>query len=571
MTRDWIFRPEPVAASPPFAAWAERLEVSELIVRLLWRRGVGSVDDMALYLSPNLRHLAPLAEWPGLEQAASTLADGLLAGLPFAVWGDYDVDGVTSTALVKGVLAQHGMAAAHHIPDRREEGYGLNVAWVERLAEQGVRLLLTVDCGISDVEPVRRARELGMTVVVSDHHMPPEGLPDANAICNPRLAECPCPALAGVGVSFLVMAAVNAALAERTGKKADMRDFLDLVALGTLADVVNLHGQNRILVKNGLLKIAEARRPGMAALKTVSGYNPTAAIGAGQVVFGLAPRINAAGRMGKAELALQLLLTDDHAEAARLAQELDAENARRRAEEDRILDAAKKQAEGQLDRMGLVLHGDDWHPGVIGIVASRIVDEFYRPTLILSSDGQSMKGSGRSVAEFDLHAGLTRCADLFTAFGGHHQAAGMSMPASHVDTLRERFDAVVRAELGDTPLTPRLKLDGELGFALAGDFTLLKELEMLQPFGTGNAEPVFASPPVLVRDLRRFGPTRDHVELQLTDESCGITLRAKAWRQSGQFPDSLRGTRVRLAYTPRIDRYNGAASVDLRIKDWKRE
>lgn len=549
---------------------AEQLGISELLLGLLWRRGLSSPDEMQMYLSPNLRHLAPFAEWPGLEDAARVLAEGITEGRRFAVWGDYDVDGVTSTAIVHDVLEFHGVDVVHHLPDRRAEGYGLNVEWIERLAAEGIGLLLTVDCGISDVEAVARARELGMLVVVSDHHLPPEVLPQANAICNPRLADCPCPALAGVGVAFFVMAAVNAALAERSGRRFDMREVLDLVALGTLADVVDLSGQNRILVKNGLLKIAEARRPGMAALKTVSGYNASASLGAGQVVFGLAPRINAAGRLGEADVALRLLLSTDHAEAAALAQRLDTMNAERRAEEERILGEAMAQAEAQAaSRMGFVLHGADWHPGVIGIVASRIVENFYRPTLILCSEGTNLKGSGRSVSEFDLHAGLTRCADLFLGFGGHKQAAGMSLQASELEALRERFDAVVRADLGNEPLTARLKLDGDLGFEHASSLTVLKELELLQPFGMGNAEPVFASPPLLVRSLRRFGRGKEHVELHLTDEACGISLQAKAWRQAEDFPERLRGTRIRLAYTPRIDMYSGAATVDLRIKDWQ--
>lgn len=565
----WIYRPE-AEGTPPPASLAERLGISDLLLRLMWRRGLMDASAMDVYLSPQLRHLAPLDAWPGLSESARVLAEGLAAGAPFAVWGDYDVDGVTSTALVHDVLGFHGVEVRHHLPDRRAEGYGLNVEWIERLAAEGVRLLFTVDCGISDVVPITRARELGMTVVVSDHHLPPETLPPANAICNPRLACCPCPALAGVGVAFFVMAAVNATLAERTGRRFDMREVLDLVALGTLADVVDLGGQNRILVKNGLLKIAEAGRPGIAALKAVAGYNPSAALGAGQVVFGLAPRINAAGRLGEAEAALQLLRAADHAVAAPLAQRLDAMNTDRRAEEDRILAEAKRQAEEQAgSRMGFVLHGEDWHPGVIGIVASRIVETYYRPTLILCTEGDVLKGSGRSVSEFDLHAGLSQCADLFLGFGGHRQAAGMSMTAGALGSLRERFDRVVRAELGDQPLTATLKLDGDLAFSQASDFTLLKELELLQPFGTGNAEPVFASPPLLVRGLRRFGRMREHVELELTDESCGVTLHAKAWRQSGEFPDRLRGTRIRLAYTPRIDRYAGAASVDLRIRDWQ--
>lgn len=552
---------------------AEKLGISELLLGLLRSRNFETMEDFERYLSPMLRHLAPFCEWTGLEEAARVLDEALQEGRRFAVWGDYDVDGVTSTTVVHNVLSFHGIEITHHLPDRRTEGYGVNVAGIEALAAEGISLLFTVDCGISDVAAVARARELGMIVVISDHHLPPEILPPAHAICNPRLGPCPCPALAGVGTAFFVMAALNARLAARTGKRFDMREVLDVVALGTIADVVDLGGQNRILVKNGLLKIAEARRIGMAALKEVSGYNASAALGAGQIGFGLAPRINAAGRLGEAGIALDLLLTEDHAKARELAEHLDTINAERRAEEERILVAALEQAETQRDRLAFVLHGDDWHPGVIGIVASRIVEKYYRPTLILcaaqSDDAPTLKGSGRSISEFDLHAGLVQCADLLLGFGGHHQAAGMSLLASNLEALRDRFDSVVRQTLGPKPLFPTIKIDAPLNFAQASNQTILKELELLQPFGMGNPEPTFMSPTLIVRSIRHFGRKKEHAELHLYDPSSSITLSAKAWRQAEEFPSSLCDSYVRLAYTPKLDTYSGSASIDLKIKDWK--
>jgi len=445
----WIYRPEVEGALPPSASLAERLGISDLLLRLLLRRGLSSVQDMDVYLSPQLRHLAPLEEWPGLAEAAGVITAGITAGMPFAVWGDYDVDGVTSTALVHDVLEFHGVDVRHHLPDRRAEGYGLNVEWIERLAADGVRLLLTVDCGISDVVPISRARELGMTVVVSDHHLPPPELPPADAICNPRLGpedDMPCPHLAGVGVAFFLMAAVNAALAPHTGRRFKMDKVLDLVALGTLADVMRLGGQNRILVRGGLDKLAEAARPGIAALKTVSGSDAAARLNAGQVVFRLAPRINAAGRMGAADTALQLLRSKDHVEALRLAQHLDALNTQRREEEERIWAAAREQAHRQLEqrqRPALVLYGGDWHPGIVGIVASRIVEEFYRPTIILCDDNNMMKGSGRSIREFDLYAGLQKTAHVLAGFGGHKLAAGVRLEPNQLERFREAFEQVV--------------------------------------------------------------------------------------------------------------------------------
>ena len=284
--------------------------------------------------------------------------------------------------------------------------------------------------------------------------------------------------------------------------------------------------------------------------------------------FGLAPRINASGRLGDAQTALDLLLAPDYETARPLAQRLDQLNAERRSQEDAILKEAKEQAEGQLDRLGLVLHAPGWHPGVIGIVASRIVEAHYRPTLILADENGLLKGSGRSTREFDLFAGLTACSDLLAGFGGHKQAAGMSLKAENLEPLREAFHKAVAEQCGEQPLSPTLFVDAELPFVEI-DFDLLKELEMLQPFGPGNAEPVFSSPPVRVTDRRTFG--KDHVKLTLTDELSGVTLSAKAWRKAEVIGPDVRGKLMRIAYTPKIDRYQGMASIDLQLKDFKVE
>lgn len=566
MNKNWTPR-QTDNAPAELTDWAEKLDVSPLIARLLWNRGIETPQDMDAYLSPMLRRLEAPGTVPGMEQAAQVLADGIANGKKLCVWGDYDVDGVTSTALVKQFMEQRGYRAEHHLPNRKTEGYGLNTDSIEQLAMDGVELLLTVDCGITSHQEITRAKKLGITVVVSDHHLPDEhGSPqDAAAVTNPRLGDCPCPDLAGVGVTFLLMAAVNRLL---PGDPIDVRQFLDLVALGSIADVVRLQGQNRILVKNGLLLIGEGRRPGIAALKEASKYAPTAAIGAGQVGFGLAPRINAAGRIGDAEKALQLLLAPTYEDARPLAGVLDTLNSERRAEEERILEQALSQADAHLHRLGLVLFAEDWHPGIIGIVASRVVEKHYRPTLILTSEGDVFKGSGRSTREFDLHAGLTACSDILAGFGGHKQAAGLSISPGDLDDLRDRFHRAVADQCGPKPLDPTLMVDGELPFADI-DFDLLKELEMLQPFGPGNAEPVFTSPPVRITQRRIFG--KNHVKLTLQDGASGIALSAKAWRQAQAFPPSMQGQRIRIAFTPKIDRYQGTASIDLQIKDWKLE
>jgi single-stranded-DNA-specific exonuclease len=588
-------------------AIAEELGISRVIAEVLWKRGICSAVEMDRFLSPGLRHLAKPESIPGLARAAQTLAKGLVDGARLCVWGDYDVDGITATALVKDFfdkrmgpeVAAHQVR--HYLPNRVDDGYGLNAAGIDKLAADGVTLLLTVDCGISAVAEVAHANALGMTVVVSDHHLPPGELPPAAAICNPRLCrgaegvltpEGVAPAgaqtggcggmcqgmceLAGVGVAFMLMAALNRLL---PGQPLDMRQFLDLVALGTVADVVGLTGQNRILVKNGLLLIKEARRPGIASLKVYSGYDRLAELGAGQIGFGLAPRINAAGRMADPQIALNMLLAPDMDTANPLASKLDGLNARRRSEEQAILEEALAQAEEQKDRLGLVLAGEHWHPGVIGIVASRVVERYYRPVLMLCREdapgqpgGGHWKGSGRSVAEFDLHDGLAGMERLFLGFGGHKQAAGLSMPLENLDALREGFHLAVEASLGPEPLKPTLKVDRELAFGEITN-TLLKELEMLQPFGMGNPEPVFISPPVLVKDYRVFG--KDHVKLMLSEQMeeeagrPGLLLPAKAWRKASELTRDVQGRLVRFAFTPRIDRFDGVPKIELQVKDWE--
>ncbi len=589
MSSEWVLRHELAGRTEPLpqeiGQWASDLTISKELAVLLWRRGLSSRQEMEDYLSPGLRHLSPLGQWPGFVEAARLIAGELAKGRVLAVFGDYDVDGVTATALVKDFMRRHGLPCLHHIPDRMQEGYGVGKAAVERLAQAGAGIMLTVDCGISDHVGIATARELGLTVVISDHHLPADTLPDAHAICNPRMVDCPCPSLAGVGVAFLLMAALNVELQKQSGTKVDMRELLDLVAVGTLADVVDLSGQNRILVKNGLLLVNEGRRPGIAALKAVSGHLPSAALDAGQVVFTLAPRINAAGRVGQAESALQLLLCQERATAETLATELNALNLERREEEERIVEEAKAQAEEQLakGRLSLVLYASHWHPGIVGIVASRMVELYYRPTIILCTKGKTendpvnlsedpadekevFKGSGRSVSEFNLHTALNESADLLLGYGGHKQAAGLSLLKDNLEAFRDRFDQLARKQLGETPLRPKIKIDAELDLNQAASFNFLKELEMLQPFGMGNPEPVFSAREVVLRAFKQKG---NYLQFDVMDKESGLTMRAKAWRRIEVPHPGGAGTKLQLAFSPRINRYNGVANIELQLKDWQ--
>ncbi|WP_457572059.1 single-stranded-DNA-specific exonuclease RecJ [Desulfovulcanus sp.] len=544
-------------------SWAQKLNISPLLALLLYQRGLTSCEQMHFFLNPGLRYLSPLESWPNLLPAARLIAQSITRGEKLAVWGDYDVDGITATAIIKNFFSRRGYELTHYIPNRLESGYGLNIEGLEQLAGQGVKTLITVDCGISSHAEIARAKELGLKLIVTDHHLPQEKLPPADIIVNPKLGSCPCPDLAGVGVAFLLCAALNTLL---PGDKLDIRQFLDLVALGTIADIVELTGENRILVKNGLLLLNEAKRPGIRALKEISGLGESACLGSGDVGYVLAPRINAAGRIGQPELALELLLTEDIQTARTLAKQLDKLNTDRKKIEDEILGQAREQAAQTKDKQGLVLYSPDWHPGVIGIVASRIVDEFYRPCLILTRENGLLKGSGRSIPEFDLYHGLSSLSHILYGFGGHRQAAGLSLVPENLDQLKSLFNQQVTQELGPEPVKPRLVLDAYLDFKDLTP-TLLKELELLQPFGPGNPRPIFLGQTLRVQKQRLFGQGK-HLGLFLRDEQSKITLRAQVWRKGEKWgQNNLENKSITIAYTPKLSVYNGLVSIDLNIKE----
>lgn len=569
----WEMRPSESGAPDPL--WAETFGISPLLLDIIWNRGFKTEEAIGRYIDAPLKSLTPPDNWPQITTAANILADNLLAGKKLAVWGDYDVDGITATTLVLDLLEFHGFQVLHHLPDRRAEGYGLNIPHIERLAKLGCETLLTVDCGISDVEAIARARELGLTVVVSDHHVPPAQLPPANAFVNPRMeADKPWPfqGLAGVGVAFYLMARVNQLLSPATGKKYSMRNALDLVCLGTLADVMPLRDENRILARGGLNALREPARPGFAALKIVAGLDMNGQIDSGQAVFRLAPRLNSAGRMGAPDTALQLLRATDYGSAEALAAELDAQNTARKNEEARIFREARQQALELLENgswPGLVLYGDDWHPGIIGIAASRVVEEFERPAIVLCGDGDMLKGSGRSWANFDLYGGLAACREYLANFGGHKMAAGLSLGPENLEKFRQAFAAAVGDGLGFAPVPRVLKLERELSFAQVNEPHFVAELSLLQPFGPENPEPLFLSKPLILRKRSPLGRTGEHLLLELEEEESGRKMSAKAWRMASLLPERTTGQKIRIVFTPRLDTWNGFPSIDLGIKDWK--
>ncbi|MGX9366197.1 single-stranded-DNA-specific exonuclease RecJ [Desulfoplanes sp. PS50] len=562
---------DPIRLPPPLSAadtrtvrrLSRQLGITEVTAAILFSRGLRDAQSIEQFLDPGLRHLSPLEAWPGLLEAADTLAACIHRHENIAVWGDYDVDGITSTALFMDFFRRKQLPIAPFIPSRFDHGYGLNETEIDRLADAGIQVLITVDCGINDHASVDHAKSRGMTVIVTDHHLPGESLPEADGIVNPKLGACPCPDLAGVGVAFLLIAALNRLLPPAL----DVRPLLDLVALGTIADVVPLMGENRILVKNGLLFLKAGKRPGIAGLKKACALEPDACVGSGDVGFGLAPRLNAAGRLTTADSALELLTAETLDKATPLANKLNRLNSKRKTIEQTIVTQALDQLQENDPVLGQVFYGANWHQGVLGIAASRITEHTYRPTILLSDHNGLLKGSGRSISDINLFDCLTDCKDLLHKFGGHPMAAGLTIAPENLCAFRKRFDAAVSTCCkGICPARPSIKVDAELSFDKITP-VLLAELDSLQPFGPGSPRPVFLSPRVRVVGIKSFSQNR-HISLNLRDEPAHITLRALAWRQGDNPLYQLhKGAYIRIAFTPRQTIYRGLVGIELTVKE----
>jgi single-stranded-DNA-specific exonuclease len=550
---------------------ADALHLPPLVARLLCQRGLGDPEVASRFLDPRLEHLHDPMRLADMRPAVERILGALARHERIAIHGDYDVDGITSTVILRRALELLGADVVHFIPERLTDGYGLQPAAIERLHAQGVALIISVDCGIRGAEAAIRARELGVDLIVTDHHEPDAALPPAFAVINPKRSDCAYPDkyLAGVGVALKVVQA----LCRETGRESWLPGFVKIAAIGTLADVVPLVGENRVIAKVGLDLLSRGpHKVGLRALLDVSGLSGKT-IDSYHISFMVAPRVNAAGRMSTPDLATRLLLASDEAlsdEVRELAQQLDGENLRRQEEEAEILAAAKKVV--QTDpavgaRSVLVVAGDHWHRGVIGIVASKLVDAFHRPAIVLSVDGDVAHGSCRSIPEFDMLGALERCAGLFIRFGGHKQAAGLTMEASRVKELRHAVNDVADETLGPEDLMPRLRIDGDLTFrGITGG--IAAGVAALAPFGAGNPRPVFAARGVEIIDGPRKLKER-HLKMALRQD--GRIFRAIAWRAAERH-DFLAEHKAALdvAFSLEQNQYNGETYVELTLADIRR-
>lgn len=548
---------------------AAELSIHPLCARVLVNRGHRSAEAASRFMAGRLADLPDPFLMKGMRPAVDRLCRALKNGEKVTAYGDYDVDGVCSTALLSLFLGEVGGTVATYIPHRLGEGYGLNVQAIERIAADGTKVLVTLDCGITSHAEIARANALGLEVIVVDHHAVPEENPPALAVLNPLQRGCDYPSkfLCAGGVTFNLCVALRKELRERGAfqgrAEPNLKAFLDLVALATIADVVPLTGANRILVKHGLAELTAARRPGVQALKEVSGLGAADPVTAGHVGFRLGPRINAAGRLNDASVGLQLLRTRSAAEAAPLARALDSANQERQAIERSILDAAFEQAEARAAQKGLVLYAEGWHPGVIGIVASRVVERFHRPTVMVGVMDGLGRGSGRSIEAFHLYDALKACAPHLARFGGHKHAAGLSVEEKNLEAFRTAFEEVAAQRLTDEDLVPRCRVDALVSLEELDD-RAVQAVQELGPFGAGNPEPVFAT--------RRCSATPRVV----TSKKGGVDhlkLRFEhAWKLDAigfQMADRLSLTEgpMDLAYQVSLDEWNGERRVQLKLKD----
>jgi single-stranded-DNA-specific exonuclease len=550
---------------------AAALSVPLVIARLLWQRGLGDPDAARRFLNPQLSQLHDPFLLTDMRTAVDRLMGAIARKERIAIHGDYDVDGITSTVILRRAIELLGGEVVHFVPDRLRDGYGLQPATIERLAAAGARVIVSVDCGIRANAAADAARSLGLDLIITDHHEPDTTLPHALAVINPKRHDCQYPEkmLAGVGVALKLVQALLAA----SGRGAELLPhFVKVAAIGTLADVVPLVGENRVIARCGLDGLSRGpHAAGIEALLEESGLAGRT-VDSFHVSFILAPRLNAAGRMSSADIALDLLLMrgkDDESRkrARELARSLSDENARRQDQEAAILADARRTIDGDPDIGGqniLIVAGEGWHRGIIGIVASKLVDAYSKPAIVLSLEDGVAHGSGRSIPAFDLLGGLESCSDVFLRFGGHRQAAGVTLEAERVGELRRRLCGWANARLGPDDLVPRLRIDAPLGLREIST-EVIEGLNGLGPFGSANPKPIFrASPVELIQPARRL--KERHLSLMFRHQ--GRSFRAIAWR-AVEREDFLNANRfgLELAYSLEQGEFRGEKTTELTVAD----
>ena len=560
----WKIKPQPDEFT--VKSLVESLNISETLARLLVLRDIKNYQQAKAFFRPSLDSLPDTFLMNGMECATTRVITAITENELICIYGDYDVDGTCATALLYMFLKELGAQVDFYIPKRLTEGYGISKIGIEHVKERGTSLLISVDCGITAVEETQLANELGMSVIICDHHQPKEELPQAYAVLDPLKPNCnyPFKYLSGAGIAFKLAQGV----AERIGKRELPLKYLDLVALAASADIVSLTDENRVLVKEGLNQINHSPRPGISALIKNSHLEP-GDLTSGQIVFTIAPRINAVGRLGDAERAVKLLITNNIDEAFTLAAVLESENYERRKIDEDTFFQALDLVEGSLDldkNLAIILHEESWHPGVIGIVASRLVEKYYRPTIMLTTVDGVAKGSARSTGNFNIYEALKKCEDLLLHFGGHQSAAGLAVEVDKIDDFKSKFNQIVKETLGEEEFLPEVHIDAKLKFSVLTP-KFFRIIDQFAPFGPGNMRPVFLAENLSVEGKPRFVGNK-HLIINLKQNGSNRVLDCIGFNM-GEMCEALIKNHASIEAVFSVDKYtkDGKTFPQLKLKD----
>lgn len=547
-------------------SFSKLLKVPKIISQILLNRGIDTFEKAKLFFRGKLEDLYDPFLLPDMGKAVDRIIKAINGKEKILIYGDYDVDGITAVSMLFLLLQQLGADVIFYIPNRIKEGYGITILGIDEAFKKQIRLIISVDCGITAIKEIEHAQRLGMDVIISDHHEPGLELPKAFAVLNPKCQDSnyPFQELAGVGVAYKLVQALISVL------KLDhdiIKNYVDLAAIGSAADIVPMIDENRILVKEGLKRLNCTERPGIKALLQVTGML-NKPLGTGQIVFILAPRINAVGRLGNAARAVELLTTQNPEQALEIANVLEAENRQRKNIDEETFKMAQQIVDEKFDlseNYGLVLDQEGWHPGVIGIVASRVVEKYYRPTIMISILDENIgKGSARSISGFDIYQALKQCEDLLIGFGGHKYAAGLTIERANIENFRQRFNEFARNELSEELLTPKLRIEGELRFGEINP-RLIQILKLMAPFGPQNMRPVFLS-----QKLQVVGtPTivgNNHLKFKVRQD--GIVFDAIGFNLGNLIYRIEPGVNnLDMTYVIEENIYLGRSTLQLRVKD----
>ncbi len=558
----WSARPHDESAG----SIAESLGVSPLIADILSARGISDENEARRFLYSTVRDLYDPFLLEGMETTVKRIQTAIANYEQIVIYGDYDVDGITSISVLLKYFKHIGYPVQYYIPNRLEEGYGVNEDAVVKIAEEGTDLLLTVDCGITSVHEAQVAKSVGMDLIITDHHECQSDLPECYAIINPKQPSCSYPfdMLAGVGIAFKL---VQGLMGDDFFEFID--EVIDIAALGTVADVAPISDENRIITKFGLERLNETESQGLKALIEVAGVEGKT-INTGHIGFTLAPRINAAGRIGTPHLGVELLTTDDPAQASKIASELNVLNEKRQSIEKEILEEAQQYISEHInlaEELVIVVRGEQWHTGIIGIVASRIAEQYYRPTVILNVEDGVAKGSARSVGKFSIFDAMSSCKALFSKFGGHEQAAGVSMPMENVDDFVKQVNDYARAHLAERDLIPVLKVDGHIhGRDIS--YKLLDDLELLEPFGLSNPKPQFVIESLQVDKVSMIGKEKNHLKMIVHDQN--RVFDSLCFGCEDKFEFVTHKDQVNMVATLDRNSFRGVETIQLMIKDMRK-